>query len=251
MLAVNSVSKRFGGLQAVDDVTLTAAAGEVVGVIGPNGAGKSTLFNLIAGFHRPDSGSIRLHDTDLTHQPAAFRARRGISRTFQLVHLVDDMTVADNVRLGCYAAQADGPAAGLLRLTSWRRTERDARQRAEQALKLVGLTGRADVVAGALAYGERRLAEVARCIAGAPQVVLLDEPAAGLNATEAARLANVVTGLRSPERTVLLVEHNVPFVMGVCDHVTVLDQGAVIASGTPDVVQADDRVVVAYLGTPA
>jgi ABC-type branched-subunit amino acid transport system ATPase component len=252
VLEVDRVNKRFGGLQAIKDVSLTGASGEILGVIGPNGAGKSTLFNLITGVHTTDSGTIRFGEHELTGLPAHERARLGLARTFQLVHLVEGMRVVDNVSLGLYAGSAGANgAAGLLKgLTgTGRRARADRMEQARQALRTVGIEQRATDPARLLTYGERRLVEVARALAGDPPVLLLDEPAAGLNAAEAERLAEVIASLRRPGRLILLVEHNVPFVMGLSDHVVVLDQGKRIAMGTPQEVQRDGAVIEAYLGS--
>lgn len=246
MLAVEQVNKHFGGLHAIRDVSLTGSSGEILGVIGPNGAGKSTLFNLITGVHSTDSGIIRFADHDLTDLPAHHRARLGLARTFQLVHLVEGMSVVDNVTLGLYAGGRQGLLRGLA--PSGRRARRARIEQAREALRIVGLEARAGLSASRLTYGERRLTEVARALVGDPPMLLLDEPAAGLNTAEADRLAEVIASLRRPGRLILLVEHNVPFVMGLSDHVVVLDSGELIAAGTPAEVQADGAVITAYLG---
>lgn len=247
MLSVRRLTKDFGGLRAVDDVSFDVSAGTIAAVIGPNGAGKTTMFNLVAGLEQADAGTVTLGDTDVTRLSAHARSRLGIARTFQLVHLVETMSVVDNVVLGLYAGRPHG-VAGVRDSLRGLFDERDIKREARRALEVVGMGERADVPAGALSFGERRLAEVARAAVGRPSLIMLDEPAAGLNAREAEKLADVLRTLQEPDRAILLVEHNMPFVMALCDPITVLDQGHVIARGTPDEVQSDERVVHAYLG---
>lgn len=248
MLEIRKVSKRFGGLQAVNSVSLDASAGEILGVIGPNGAGKSTLFNLVCGVHSVDEGSIHLSGQNVVDMPLHERARLGMSRTFQLVHVVSDMTVLENVLLGLYVSQITNCTTLRDRIKRvFFASKREAHQ-ARDVLEQVGLSARADGEASLLSYGEQRLLEVARAIVGRPKLLLLDEPAAGMNAVEAERLSNVVRSLRAPQRAILLVEHNVGFVMSLSDRVFVLNQGSVLASGLPEDVRANGAVIDAYLG---
>jgi branched-chain amino acid transport system permease protein len=246
LLAVDGVVRRFGGLVAVNDVGFEVRAGEIVGLIGPNGAGKTTMFNLITGALAPQQGRIRFLGRDITRQPQRRIARAGIARTFQHVRLRPDMTLLDTVLLGTYGRTHAGFLAGALRLE---RAE-EARAEAEAMLQLerVGLADRAFERAGNLPLGSQRLLEIARALATDPALLMLDEPAAGLRAGEKAELARLLGALRAEGLTVLLVEHDMDFLMGLVDRTVVMDFGAKLCEGTPAEVRGDPRVQEAYLG---
>ncbi|GGP11197.1 ABC transporter ATP-binding protein [Nonomuraea glycinis] len=246
MLAVQGVSVAFGGVRALSEVTFEVPDGQVCGVIGPNGAGKTTLFDVVTGLRRPDAGRVRVGGEDMTGLSAVRRARGGVRRTFQRPQVFGRLTVADNVLA---ALDWRGGGGGLLAdLGGWparRRLERERRTRVAQVLELCGLTEVRDAYAAALPVGRRRLVELARALADRPRLLLLDEPTSGLDADQTARLAEVVAAL---DTTVLLVEHDMGFVMGACDRLVVLDLGRVIASGPPERVRDDPAVRAAYLG---
>ncbi|WP_327102281.1 ABC transporter ATP-binding protein [Nonomuraea glycinis] len=246
MLAVQGVSVAFGGVRALSEVTFEVPDGQVCGVIGPNGAGKTTLFDVVTGLRRADAGRVRVGGEDMTGLSAVRRARGGVRRTFQRPQVFGRLTVADNVLA---ALDWRGGGGGLLAdLAGWparRRLERERRTRVAQVLELCGLTEVRDAYAAALPVGRRRLVELARALADRPRLLLLDEPTSGLDADQTARLAEVVAAL---DTTVLLVEHDMGFVMGACDRLVVLDLGRVIASGPPERVRDDPAVRAAYLG---
>jgi branched-chain amino acid transport system ATP-binding protein len=246
VLVIEGVSVAFGGVRALEEVSFEVPEGQVCGVIGPNGAGKTTLFDVVSGLRRPDAGRVRLRGRDLTGTSPAARARAGVRRTFQRTQVFGRLTVADNVLA---ALDWHGGGGGLVAdLAGWpgrRRRERERRERVAEVLELCGLTPLREAYAAALPVGRRRLVELARALADRPALLLLDEPTSGLDAAQTARLAEVVRAL---ETTVLLVEHDMGFVMDVCDHVVVLDLGRVIAAGAPAAVREDPVVRAAYLG---
>jgi ABC-type branched-subunit amino acid transport system ATPase component len=248
-LSVSSVTKRYAGVVAVDRVSFDVAPGTVHGLIGPNGAGKSTLINVIAGLYRADEGRISLGGADLASLDTAARARAGLARTFQNLQLIEALTVLDNVLLG--VAPRRSLASDVAAWWRGRDFEGDERREAGQILSFLGLGALADRLPSELSYGHRKLVELARAIAQRPRLMLLDEPIAGLNPQEAMEVAEVVRRLRSLGVTVLVVEHNMEFVMQLCDSVSVLDHGVLIATGTPTEIQRDERVIRAYLGTGA
>jgi branched-chain amino acid transport system ATP-binding protein len=248
VLEVEGVTRRFGGLAAVDDVSFGIPPGIVKGIIGPNGAGKTTLFNLIAGVSRPDGGRIRYDGTDITPLEPYRRVRLGIARTFQNLQIFRGMTVVENVMVGAHARGSAGFVSALLKLSGGRRQERAIEQCAREALAAVGLEARADDPADALSFGEAKILEIARAVAAEPRLLLLDEPTAGLPHAEAQRIGNVVRGLVARGITVCLVEHNMRLVMSLCDDILVLNHGARIAEGTADEVRQDPVVLEAYLG---
>jgi branched-chain amino acid transport system ATP-binding protein len=247
-LTVSNVSRRFGGVQALNGVSFEAARGRITAVIGPNGAGKTTLFNTISGVLRPDSGTITLDDEAIGGLPPHRIAQRGVSRTFQNVSLFPRMTVLENVMIGRHLRARAGLLACALRLPWQVREERAMRAVAWRHLEEVGLAGRAESLVGTLSFGQRRMVEWARALATEPRLLLLDEPASGLNTHESEALAGSIRAVRDRGITVLLVEHDMSLVMDVADHVVVLNFGTPIASGTPAAVRANPEVVKVYLG---
>ena len=249
LLETAALTRRFGGLTAVDAVSVSVPAGEIRGLIGPNGAGKTTLFNLIAGQMRASAGRILLDGVDVTKLRADRRALAGVRRTFQNVKLFRDMTVLENVMVGLHGRGRAGVIAALLR-ASWQRREEEAlRDAAHRALETVGLADLARVPAASLAYGHRRLLEIARAIAPEPRLLLLDEPAAGLNGAEAAALVRLIRRINADGVTVILVEHHMDVVMTTCGRITVLNHGRLLAEGTPVEITRSTEVIDAYLGS--
>jgi branched-chain amino acid transport system permease protein len=246
LLAVDAVLRRFGGLVAVNSVSFEVKAGEILGLIGPNGAGKTTMFNLITGALAPDQGHVQFLGRDITRHPQREIARAGIARTFQHVKLRPNMTLLDTVLLGTYGRTRSGFLAGALRLD--RGEEGRARAEAMHQLQRVGLADRAFELAGSLPLGSQRLLEIARALAADPALLVLDEPAAGLRAGEKAELAQLLDTLKAEGLTILLVEHDMDFVMGLVDRTVVMDFGSKLCEGTPAVVRRDPRVQEAYLG---
>ena len=251
LLRVRNIRRRFGGLTALDGVGFDVAPGEIKGVIGPNGAGKTTLFNILSGLLRPDIGTVALADRTLTGLSPAAIARAGLARTFQNVSLFDRMTARENVMTGLHLRSRAGLLASALRLPRQRREERDLRRRADGGLAFVGLADAGDTPVAALPFGRRRMVELARALALEPKLLLLDEPASGLNTGESRELAAMIRRVRDRGVTILLVEHDMSLVMDVCDSLLVLDFGTPIAEGTPAAVRADPRVLAVYLGKEA
>ena len=251
LLSVENVTKRFGGLTANEAISFAVPEKTVFAVIGPNGAGKTTLFNAISGFFPPTEGRITFDGADITGLPQRKIAARGLVRTYQLVQLFKDLTVAENVQVGFHLVTRGAIGAALLR-PRWMR-EQEARIRAEtdELLAFVGLSAQADMRADTLPYGRQRLLEVARALAARPRLLLLDEPAAGLNPDETQALADTILRIRERGITVLLIEHDMSLVMRIAQHIVVLDFGKKIAEGTPDEIKAHPDVIAAYLGTEA
>jgi branched-chain amino acid transport system ATP-binding protein len=248
-LELNGVTKTFGGLKAVGNVSFSVPSQSIFGLIGPNGAGKTTVFNLITGVYKPDSGVIRCGDTDLGPLRPAHIARLGVARTFQNIRLFGQLTVMDNVLVACENRRKAHLAHALLRSPLFYRDEADMRARALDLLAIFQLDKMADETSTSLSYGNQRRLEIARAMMLGPKVLLLDEPAAGMNYGEAEGLKKQIRWLRERFKiTVVLVEHNMQVVMGVCEEIHVLDHGETIASGSPEAVQKDPKVLAAYLG---
>jgi branched-chain amino acid transport system ATP-binding protein len=248
LLEARSVSRLFGGLVALDAVDLAVCRGSVHGLIGPNGAGKTTLLNLIAGVYPVNSGVLQFCAQEITRHSVARRARAGIRRTFQNLKLFPEMTAIENVAIGLHAETRSGFFDTVLGTPRHRIEEQRIADRSMEALRFVGLAGVAHVRAAALAYGHRRLLEIARAIVARPALLLLDEPAAGLNVTEAVHVSELIARIRDEGTTIILVEHHMDVVMRVSDEITVLNYGRRLAHGTPAEIQSHPEVIEAYLG---
>jgi branched-chain amino acid transport system ATP-binding protein len=248
MLQIEALSRSFGGLVAVDSVDMTIEAGTVHGLIGPNGAGKTTMLNLVSG-HLPSSGGqIRFEDDDITRWPAERRARAGIRRTFQNLKLFREMTAFENVMVGMHGQTRCELWHALLRTPSQQAEEASIAIQAREALDFVGLLHIADTPAGSLSYGLQRLVEIARAFVARPKLLLLDEPAAGLNGTECRRLVELIRTIRATGVTIMLIEHHMDVVMPICDRITVLNYGKRLADGAPGEIRRHPDVIKAYLG---
>ena len=251
LLDVTDVSKRFGGVHALDSVGLKVPHGSIVGLIGPNGAGKTTFFNVITGLYPADSGIFLLDGKSYVPESVSEVTQSGLARTFQNIRLFGEMSVLENVMVGCHCRSSAGVIGAIFRLPSTKREERAIRDKSLRLLAYVGLSDYADIEARNLSYGHQRRLEIARALATEPKLMALDEPAAGMNATEKLQLRELLLRIRVDGKTILLIEHDVSLVMGICDSLTVLDYGKVIASGKPADVRTHPEVIKAYLGQGA
>ncbi|MFV9670616.1 high-affinity branched-chain amino acid ABC transporter ATP-binding protein LivG [Pantoea sp. ARC607] len=249
LLAVEGLMMRFGGLLAVNNVALELRPQEIVSLIGPNGAGKTTVFNCLTGFYKPTGGSIKLREQHLEGLPGQKIARMGIVRTFQHVRLFREMTVIENLLVAQHQHLKSGVFSGLLKTPAFRRSESEALDRAATWLERVGLLDLANRQAGNLAYGQQRRLEIARCMVTRPEILMLDEPAAGLNPKETHELDALIAELRGEHKvSVLLIEHDMKLVMGISDRIYVVNQGTPLANGTPEEIRNNPDVIRAYLG---
>ncbi len=249
LLEVKKLGISFGGLRAVDDLSMTIEKGELYGLIGPNGAGKTTVFNMLTGVYKPTDGSINLDGEDITGKSTIEINKAGVARTFQNIRLFSNLTVLDNVKAGLHNHYKYSVAAGIFRLPKYFKTEKEMDKKALELLGVFGLDGDADVTASNLPYGKQRKLEIARALATQPKLLLLDEPAAGMNPNETAELMNTIRFVRDNfDMTVLLIEHDMSLVSGICERLTVLNFGQLLCQGKTSDVLSDPEVIKAYLG---
>jgi branched-chain amino acid transport system ATP-binding protein len=248
MLEVKAITQRFGGIIALEDISFSIKKGTITGVIGPNGAGKTTLFNIVTGIYSQTSGKIILEGSDISRLPAERLAKRGLVRTFQNIELFATMTVLENVMVGLHTRSRSGILSCMCKMPWHMSEERRIRARALEMLDFCGITDLADQIAGNLPFGKGRMLEIARAMAVEPCIMLMDEPAAGLNNRETDELAELIREIRTAGVTVVLVEHDMELVMDICDRIVVLNLGKLLAEGTPREIQENPSVIAAYLG---
>jgi len=250
LLGATDVTMRFGGLTAVNKVSLTVHPGEIVGLIGPNGAGKTTFFNCLTGLYRPTSGEVRFKGEVLPPKPRHV-VRRGMARTFQNIRLFHNMTALENVMVGRYCRTSAGPFTSIIRGPKFRREEAAVRDRAQELLDFVGLAESTEMLSRNMPYGDQRRLEIARALATDPKLVLLDEPTAGMNPQETRQAEELIFKIRDLGLAVVVIEHDMRFIFNLCDRVLCLVQGRTLIEGTPEEVQSDPRVIEAYIGKEA
>lgn len=248
LLKIEGISKRFGGLVAVNQVSLQVNEGEIFGLIGPNGAGKTTFFNMLTGIYKPNEGTIDFEQQQVQGVKPFRIAKLGISRTFQNIRLLKDESVLENIMVGMFGKTHTGLWSAILGLKSAKKEEEMVKEESRKIIELVGLTGLEDELAGSLSYGNQRRVEIARALVAKPKLLLLDEPTAGMNADETEEIGELIRKIRKNGTTVILIEHNVGWVMGLCDRIAVFDHGEKIADDQPEKIIANPAVIEAYIG---
>jgi len=248
MLQVRGLTKDFGGLVAVKDVDFDLFEGQITGLIGPNGAGKTTIINMVSGFLSATRGKIQFKETEIVSLPAYKVAQLGLARTFQISQIFENFTVQENILMGTHSKIFFGLFAGIFRAPKERKAYHQAMEIAEEVMEFLELEDKRDVICGKLPYGDKRIVEMGRVLAAQPVLVLLDEPAAGLNTAERIRLTEVIKKIKDRGKTILFIEHDMKMVMGISDKVIVINFGEVIAKGTPEEIQKNQNVIEAYLG---